>query len=164
MICRINLKEMVGKGIYYLGTGRVDYPTWSDKMLDYYGPEIEPHMKDIRKWSIVIQNSDCAGKNSKLNCWQFMGCLLQKNEEMFRGQGESYKCPVLSEEKFDGIHEGINGGRVCWIVSNTFCCGTMQGTYDEKYQSCLSCDFYRLVAEEEEDDLKSRHELEKMFM
>lgn len=35
-------------------------------------------MKDIRKWSIVIQNSLDINKGVKLNCWQFMGCIQQK--------------------------------------------------------------------------------------
>ena len=117
-------------------------------------------MKDIRRWSIAIGNSD---GSEKLNCWQFMGCLLDGGR-VCRSEEGLCKCPALQKGEFDGIHGGIKAGRACWIVSHTVCSGIRQGTYEEKYQSCLSCDFYRLVAEEEEDNFKGRDELVKMLL
>ncbi len=161
MMHQFNFKDMVIGGIHYFNAGRADYVAWSEEMLGHYGQEIKPHMKDIRKWSIMIRNSGCS---EKLNCWQFMGCLLDKGREVCGSVEEYCKCPALQKGEFDGIHGGIKAGRACWIVSHTLCSGLMQGTHEEKYQTCLSCDFYRLVAEEEEINFKGRDELEKMLL
>jgi hypothetical protein len=155
-------KDSVTRGIYYNSIGLTDYMTWMKNMLDYCGPEMRPYMKDIRKWSIAIQNSLDVSKAVKLNCWQFMGCRVQKKDGFFRKTCGSYICPVFSENKFDGVHGGINGGRACWMVSRTICYGTIQGTYEEKH-TCMACDFYRSVAEEE-NDLISPHLLKAMLL
>ena len=157
---QFNFKDMVIGGIHYFNAGRTDYLAWSEEMLDHYGQEIKPHMKDIRKWSVIIRNSGCV---EKLNCWQFMGCLKERGEVCLSVE-ETCKCPTLDKGEFDGIHGGIRAGRACWIVSHTVCSGARQGTCEEKYQSCISCDFYRLVAEEEEDNFKNREELKKILL
>jgi len=157
------LKDFVARGIYYNSIGVKDYMTWMKNMLDYCGSEIRPYMKDIRKWSIVIQNSLDTDKAVKLNCWQFMGCRVQKKNSLLRAISGPYICPVFLEKKLDGVHGGINGGRACWIVSRTTCCGTIQGTCEEKYQTCIACDFYRSIMEEE-DDLISLQALKAMLL
>lgn len=92
------LKDFVARGIYYNNIGLTDYTTWSKNMIDYCGSEIRPYMKDIRKWSIVIQNSLDIYKVVKLNCWQFMGCGLKKKGGRFCAIREPHICPVLSEK------------------------------------------------------------------
>jgi len=156
-------KDFVTRGIYCNSIGPTDYMTWMKHMLDYCGSEIRPYMKDIRKWSIAIQNSLDMSKAVKLNCWQFMGCRVQKKDGLFHKICGHYLCPVFMEKEFDGVHGGINGGRACWIVSRTTCYGTIQGTYEEKYQTCMACDFYLSVTEEE-NDLISPHLLKAMLL
>ena len=92
------LKDFVTRGIYYNSIGLTDYMVWMKNMLDYCGSEIRPYMKDIRKWSIVIQNSLDISKAVKLNCWQFMGCRVQKKDGLFHKICGPYICPVFLEK------------------------------------------------------------------
>ena len=41
--------------------------------------------------------------------------------------------------------DGKNGGRACVYVTNTFCSGTVQGTFKDKEKECLECDFYKYL-------------------
>ena len=65
-------KDCVTQGIYYSNSGISDYVAWSQKMVEDFGTDIVPHIKDIRKWSLTL--SSAANDTPKLNCWQFMGC------------------------------------------------------------------------------------------
>ena len=82
----------------------------------------------------------------KLNCWQFKKC----EKEPGGLKAEEYGvCPAATNVKADGIHEGKNAGRCCWVVAGTLCNGEVQGTFAKKYNNCKECDFYKLVKEEE---------------
>ena len=59
-------------------------------------------------------------------------------------------CPAAGDTTFDGFNQGINAGRLCWLVAGTFCGGTAQGTYAEKCVSCKQCNFYQTVHSEKE--------------
>jgi CRP-like cAMP-binding protein/tRNA A-37 threonylcarbamoyl transferase component Bud32 len=58
-------------------------------------------------------------------------------------------CPAAADTSYDGINSGKCGGRICWAVAGTFCGGCVQGSYADKRFSCLNCDFYQMVQEEE---------------
>jgi nucleoside-diphosphate-sugar epimerase len=58
-------------------------------------------------------------------------------------------CPAAKERRLDRIHGGINSGRACWIISGTFCGGTLQGPFARKQVACKRCDFYNKVYHEE---------------
>ena len=58
-------------------------------------------------------------------------------------------CPAAFDTSYDGIHSGKCGGRICWAVSGTFCGGCAQGSFADKRGTCLNCDFYKLVQQEE---------------
>ncbi len=58
-------------------------------------------------------------------------------------------CPAAADRSFDGINSGKCGGRICWAVAGTLCGGCVQGSFAEKRCSCLNCDFYQMVQEEE---------------
>jgi tRNA A-37 threonylcarbamoyl transferase component Bud32 len=62
---------------------------------------------------------------------------------------ENGLCPAAIDETFDGINSGRCGGRFCWAVAGTLCGGKPQGTFAQKRESCLSCDFYHRVQAEE---------------
>jgi CRP-like cAMP-binding protein len=88
-------------------------------------------------------------KNSpkkKINCWEVMMC---GREQGGKHAAENGVCPAASERSWDGINAGKCGGRICWAVAGTFCGGCTQGSYVEKRTSCLNCDFYQMVQEEE---------------
>ena len=83
---------------------------------------------------------------NRLNCWEFLKCGREPGGEKADLLGI---CPAAADVSFDGINSGKCGGRICWAVAGTFCGGNIQGTFAEKRDSCLSCDFFKLVQTEE---------------
>ena len=88
-------------------------------------------------------------RRSKLNCWEFKRCGRQPGgiHELELG-----RCPATMEESLEGVHDGVNAGRACWIVAGTLCKGEVQGTFAQKFKNCKECDFYISVREEEGAD------------
>lgn len=82
----------------------------------------------------------------KLNCWEYKKCGRQIGGEKVKELGV---CPAAVEPKLNGIHEGQNGGRTCWVISGTYCKGQVQGTFAQKFENCKACDFYIKVKNEE---------------
>ena len=58
-------------------------------------------------------------------------------------------CPVCKEDRLNGVHDGLNGGRACWTISHTQCGGAKQGKFGDKFKNCQECDFYNMVRTEE---------------
>jgi len=84
----------------------------------------------------------------KQNCWEAKRCG--------RGPGgarvaELGPCPAATDILSNGVNHGKNGGRICWSVAGTLCGGQVQGTFAEKKVSCLTCDFFRQVKDEESE-------------
>lgn len=85
-------------------------------------------------------------EKKKLNCWEFKKCGRQPGGEHVHDLGV---CPATEEKRLDGVHEGKNAGRACWVMAGTLCKGEVQGTFAQKYKNCEICDFYKLVKHEE---------------
>ena len=83
----------------------------------------------------------------KMNCWEFKKCERQPGGKKVEDFGV---CPAAVDSSFNGINNGHNAGRICWAVAGTCCSGKVQGTFAEKRRSCVTCDFYRHVQEQEE--------------
>ena len=83
---------------------------------------------------------------SKTNCWEFKRCGRELNGKK---TGELGVCPASTEKRLDGIHDGMNGGRTCWVVAGSMCNGKKQGSFAQKYADCRMCDFYMMVKQEE---------------
>lgn len=83
----------------------------------------------------------------KLNCWEFMGC------------GKKGICPVTLEKSLDTVHGGVNAGRACWAVTGSLCGDSRQGTFTEKFLTCVRCNFYIKVKEEELPNIESTSSL-----
>ena len=81
----------------------------------------------------------------KLNCWEFKKCGRERNGHA----GNKGLCPTMAMTALNGIHGGNHGGRCCWVVKGTLCGGPKSGAYPEKFGMCCSCNFYRLVMQEE---------------
>ncbi|MFA4829718.1 MAG: hypothetical protein WC855_09775 [Thermodesulfovibrionales bacterium] len=82
----------------------------------------------------------------KKNCWEFKKCGREPGGEKVKDLGV---CAAATEKKLDGIHEGKNSGRTCWVVAGTLCKGEVQGTFAQKYKNCEKCEFYQEVRKEE---------------
>jgi len=91
-------------------------------------------------------------KSNKQNCWEFMQCGREPGGRNTRKQGI---CPAAADTAFNNFNQGINAGRVCWLVAGTFCGGKIQGTFAEKHLSCKQCEFYQKVHSEEGDTIQS---------
>ena len=80
------------------------------------------------------------------NCWEMKDCGRQPGGAMASELGV---CPAASDASGDGVNRGQMSGRVCWSIAGTFCQGTVQGTFAAKRTTCLACDFYSQVNDEE---------------
>ena len=82
----------------------------------------------------------------KQNCWDFKKCGREVGGVKVRELGI---CPAATEKRLNGIHEGRNAGRCCWVVAGTLCDGEIQGIFADKKGTCIECDFYKKVRSEE---------------
>lgn len=82
----------------------------------------------------------------KKNCWEFKGCGREPGGKNAVVLGI---CPATTDERLNGVHDGKNAGRSCWILAGTLCGGKVQGSFAQKYKNCEICDFYKKVKEEE---------------
>lgn len=82
----------------------------------------------------------------KLNCWEVKQCGRQPQGAKIAELGI---CPAATEGKVNGVNGGVNGGRACWAIKNTLCGNMVQGGFSEKFVTCLSCEFYTKVRDEE---------------
>jgi len=87
----------------------------------------------------------------KLNCWELKKCGREPGGAKVEELGI---CPAATDRAADGVNGGKNGGRVCWAVAGTFCGDKVQGSFAQKRLSCLSCDIFRQVRDEEKDEFK----------
>jgi hypothetical protein len=82
----------------------------------------------------------------QLNCWEVLKCGREQGGENVDELGI---CPVITANEFDGMNNGMCGGRFCWAIAGTLCNGQVQGTYAKKLKGCLQCEFLIRVHEEE---------------
>jgi len=87
-----------------------------------------------------------ADKRVKKNCWEVMKCDREPGGTNVKDLGA---CSASVEKCFEGVNDGKNGGRCCWVAAGTFCKGEVQGTYSNKLMDCYKCEFLQLVREEE---------------
>ncbi len=85
------------------------------------------------------------------NCWEVHSCGRQPGGAHVHNHGV---CPAATETSSNGINGGKNAGRICWAVTGTLCGSEVplfpiQGTHAQKPRSCLTCNFYQQVKDEE---------------
>lgn len=98
----------------------------------------------------------------KQNCWEYMKCELGPGGKNVAEKG---LCPAATNENLNGINGGINGGRTCWVVSETLCNDTCQKDFVSKCMLCMNCEFYiNTYREEKFPQEKSTKELLKKAM
>lgn len=83
---------------------------------------------------------------TRMNCWEVKKCCRTDGGEKVAEMGA---CPAANDMSYEGVNGGKNGGRVCWAITGTLCGGKVQGTFAQKRVSCMTCDFFIKVKEEE---------------
>jgi hypothetical protein len=78
----------------------------------------------------------------RMNCWDYQQCGRELGGASVDGPGP---CPASTALEYDGTHDGLNGGRMCWSVEGTLCEGCAHSTPEEKRAYCAKCSFYRRV-------------------
>ncbi len=86
-----------------------------------------------------------------LNCWEVKKCGREPGGSRALELGI---CPAAEMEHYSGINRGKNGGRVCWAIVGTLCGGKVQGVFAEKVATCMNCDFYKAVEQQEGRDFR----------
>ena len=81
----------------------------------------------------------------RLNCWEFNNCSMQSGDVNINA---SDICPVITNTSADGLNGGKNGGRICWAIAGTFA-DKSKGIPAKNRFSCMTCDFFKLVEEQE---------------
>lgn len=84
--------------------------------------------------------------NNRTNCWEYKNCGLEPGGKNAEARGV---CPVAIQTKYDQVNNGKNGGRLCWFVDKTLCNNEQQESFLEKFELCLTCDFYLLVQKQQ---------------
>ena len=82
----------------------------------------------------------------KANCWEYKHC---GREEGGANASERGPCRASTHAACDGINTGANAGRICWSIAGTLSGGTAECCFAEEQLTCLDCDFYQKVEEEE---------------
>ena len=86
---------------------------------------------------------------TKQNCWEFKNCGRESGGAKVPELGV---CPSATDASSNGLNGGKNGGRICWSVAGTLCGGKVQGSFTEKHFSCITCDFFKMIKEQESKD------------
>lgn len=82
----------------------------------------------------------------RLNCWEFKKCGREPGGEK---TAEFGICPATSDASAHGLNGGTNGGRICWSVAGTLSGVKAEGTFAKEKFTCISCDFFNFVENEE---------------
>lgn len=82
----------------------------------------------------------------RVNCWEVIKCGREPGGAEAERSGP---CPAATDATANGINTGLNGGRVCWAISGTFCGLDNENSASRKIISCLNCDFFYQVLQEE---------------
>ena len=82
----------------------------------------------------------------KLNCWEYWRCGCEPNGKSIKKLGE---CPVPLLEEYDGINNGFNAGRCCWMVAGTSSSRNIKGIIAQQITNCIECPFFKKVKDEE---------------
>ncbi len=80
------------------------------------------------------------------NCWEILKCGRQMGGENVEELGI---CPAAQPSKHDGTNRGERSGRFCWFVAGTMCAGKVSGTFATKLMSCIHCEVFKYINEQE---------------
>jgi len=64
-----------------------------------------------------------------MDCWEHKKCGREAGGEKAQELGV---CPAYTAQ----------AGQACWLIAGTFCSGEVQGTFAQKENNCMRCDFF----------------------
>ena len=80
--------------------------------------------------------------SKKQNCWEYMKCGREPGGEMVAKLGT---CRAATDEFFNGMNGGKNGGRICLSIAGTFSKDVFQCSCLEDLASCKDCSFFKIL-------------------
>jgi len=92
--------------------------------------------------------------NIGLNCWEFRQCGCEPNGAQSARLGV---CQAATEKFNHGVNQGTNSGRMCWAVVGTYNGGQPLCERARTLISCVACDFFQKVREEEGTKFKLKN-------
>lgn len=84
----------------------------------------------------------------RMQCWERKSCGRGPDGEKACELGV---CPAVTDENLDGVNGGKGGGRCCWRAALTECAGQQRTVGPAVPLTCLFCEFFREVREQEGD-------------
>ena len=63
----------------------------------------------------------------------------------------------------NGTNGGVNAGRARWAIAGTLCGGQVQGSYAQKLDNCLKCNFFAYVRGEEGESFSNSKQILRMM-
>jgi PPM family protein phosphatase len=91
---------------------------------------------------LLLKRAFLNKSGKKINCWEYMQCGREPGGHLAEALGG---CPAAENRAFNGLNQGENAGRACWLVAGTFCDSKVQGSFARKKESCKNCGFYRKI-------------------
>jgi len=82
----------------------------------------------------------------KLNCWEFLHCGREPGGAR---EEELGACPAADEPACDGLNNGVDAGRICWVIPGTHCRPHLYDPARHPIEECAQCAFFRRVKYEE---------------
>ncbi len=99
-----------------------------------------------RHAAAILSRAEAMISPRRMNCWEILGCGREAGGENVDAEGP---CPAALAHESDGVNSGTNAGRVCWAVAGTFCGTPPRGTVATKLISCLSCEVFTRILQDE---------------
>jgi len=85
------------------------------------------------------------------NCWEAMCCGREPGGANAEALGV---CPAATDPSGEGVNYSEKSGRICWYVAGTFCKDGPKCANAKELATCLLCEFFSEVREEEGDEFR----------
>ncbi|MBA7513093.1 hypothetical protein ES705_05103 [subsurface metagenome] len=106
-------------------------------------------MLDHKELLLIFNTNHSNFMSPKKNCWEYMNCGRERNGKNIEKFGI---CPAYVDDFHNGLNRGANAGRICWAISGTLCRERISGTFAKALKSCMTCEFLKMVREEEGEE------------
>ncbi|MCI5219061.1 MAG: hypothetical protein D3914_07680 [Candidatus Electrothrix sp. LOE2] len=83
---------------------------------------------------------------NRINCWEFKKCGREPGGRNIEKYG---CCSVPVSIEYDGMNNGKNGGRSCWILRESACEKIMRACRVDEIKECRQCHFHTYVRKTE---------------